>query len=161
MHLPYPSRKSSNPTPFLPRGSSTASLTRGFSLPRRYRNQAVAIAALFVIALVWLLTSGGGSRKGHGGPAGMANHEPSGKPPAVLVTVLDEARFGARYTGLLKENRKLYAEKHGTSERRMHEVTELTRSLAQATRHSSPRSATMTSRARLRPGPRSSRCATP
>lgn len=43
----------------------------------------------------------------------MANHVPSGRPPAVIVTVLDEERFGARYTDLLKENRRLYAEKHG------------------------------------------------
>jgi hypothetical protein len=43
----------------------------------------------------------------------MANHVPSGKPPAVIVTVLDEGRFGARYTDLVKENRRLYAEKHG------------------------------------------------
>lgn len=43
----------------------------------------------------------------------MANHVPSGKPPAVIVTVLDEGRFGARYTELVKENRRLYAEKHG------------------------------------------------
>lgn len=46
----------------------------------------------------------------------MANHVPSGKPPAVIVTVLDEERYGARYTELLKENRKLYAEKHGASQ---------------------------------------------
>lgn len=43
----------------------------------------------------------------------MANHVPSGKPPAVIVTVLDEGRFGARYMELVKENRRLYAEKHG------------------------------------------------
>lgn len=42
-----------------------------------------------------------------------ANHVPAGKPPAVIVTVLDEKRFGAKYTELLKENRRLYAEKHG------------------------------------------------
>lgn len=42
-------------------------------------------------------------------------HVPSGKPPAVIVTVFDEGRFGSRYTELVKENRKLYADKHGTS----------------------------------------------
>lgn len=115
MHLPYPSRKPSNPTPFLPRGSKTSGLfPRGFTLPRRYRNQAVAIAGLFVIALIWLLARGGGSRASRGGSVGTANHVPSGRPPAVIVTVLDEGRFGAKYTELVKENRKLYAEKHGT-----------------------------------------------
>lgn len=45
---------------------------------------------------------------------GMANHVPAGKPPTVVVTVVDEGRFGARYTELVKENRRLYANKHGT-----------------------------------------------
>lgn len=44
----------------------------------------------------------------------MANHVPSGRPPAVIVTVLDEGRFGPKYMELIKENRKLYAEKYGT-----------------------------------------------
>lgn len=43
----------------------------------------------------------------------MANHVPMGKPPAVVVTVLDETKFGTKYTELLVENRKHYAEKHG------------------------------------------------
>ena len=30
------------------------------------------------------------------------------------MTVLDEERFGSKYTELLKENRRLYADKHGT-----------------------------------------------
>jgi hypothetical protein len=47
----------------------------------------------------------------------MANHVPAGKPPTVVVTVIDPARFGTRYTELVKENRKLYADKHGTSPR--------------------------------------------
>lgn len=47
----------------------------------------------------------------------MANHVPAGKPPTVIVTVIDPARFGTRYTELVKENRKLYADKHGTSPR--------------------------------------------
>lgn len=46
---------------------------------------------------------------------GMANHIPAGTPPAVLVTVLDENKFGTRYMDLVKENRKLYADRHGTS----------------------------------------------
>lgn len=44
----------------------------------------------------------------------MANHVPAGRPPAVLVTVLDENKFGARYMELIKENRQLYAKRHGT-----------------------------------------------
>ncbi|CAN8103603.1 unnamed protein product [Discula destructiva] len=130
MHLPYPSprRKPSDPTPFLPAArssSSTSSSTNAFApirrrlaIPRRYRQHALAIGTLFAIALVWLLTrssSGASSRSSRrgGGPVGMANHVPAGTPPAVIVTVLDEKRFGAKYTELLKENRRLYAEKHG------------------------------------------------
>lgn len=114
MHLPYPKRKSSNAQPFLPRGSNPSRYGVGFSIPRRYRSQALAIAALVLIGLIWLLTRGGSSQSSaRGGSSGMANHVPSGKPPAVIVTVLDEGRFGARYTELIKENRRLYAEKHG------------------------------------------------
>lgn len=114
MHLPYPKRKSSNAQPFLPRGSNPSRYGVGFSIPRRYRSQAFAIAALVLIGLIWLLTRGGSSQNSsRGGSSGMANHVPSGKPPAVIVTVLDEGRFGARYTELVKENRRLYAEKHG------------------------------------------------
>lgn len=66
------------------------------------------------IGFIWLLTRGGSSQHStRGGSTGMANHVPSGKPPAVVVTVLDEGRFGVRYTDLIKENRRLYAEKHG------------------------------------------------
>lgn len=69
-----------------------------------------------LVGLIWLLTRGGSSQyRTRGGSSGMANHVPSGKPPAVIVTVLDEGRFGARYTELVKENRRLYAEKHGMS----------------------------------------------
>lgn len=114
MHLPYPKRKSSNAQPFLPRGSNPSRYGVGFSIPRRYRSQALAVAALVFIGLIWLLTRGGSSQhSSRGGSAGMANHVPSGKPPAVIVTVLDEGRFGSRYTELVKENRRLYAEKHG------------------------------------------------
>lgn len=117
MHLPYPSRKSSNPAPFIPaRSSTTTSFSRRFALPRRYRQHALAIGAFLLIALIWLLTrsGGNGATARRGGAVGMANHVPAGKPPAVLVTVLDEKKFGAKYVELVKENRKLYAERHGT-----------------------------------------------
>lgn len=117
MHLPYPSarRKTSNPSPLLPASSAIAPFSRRFALPRRYRHPALAIGTFVTIALLWLLLHGSSSRSGArtGGPVGMANHLPTGNPPAVIVTVLDEARFGAKYTELLKENRRLYAEKHG------------------------------------------------
>lgn len=127
MHLPYPKRKSSNPAPFLPRGTgsaySTPSLSphvRGFSIPRRYRQQAAAAAALVLLVLVWIFARGAGggssqeSRGGAGAGRVVAEHVPSGKPPTVVVTVLDAARFGDKYTALVKENRRLYADKHGT-----------------------------------------------
>ncbi|KAL1855801.1 putative alpha-1,6-mannosyltransferase mnn11 [Diaporthe australafricana] len=114
MHLPYPKRKSSNAQPFLPRGSNPSRYGVGFSIPRRYRSQAFAAAALVLIGLIWLLTRGGSSQNGgRSGSIGMTSHVPAGKPPAVIVTVVDEKRFGARYTELVKENRKLYAAKHG------------------------------------------------
>ncbi|KUI73755.1 putative alpha-1,2-galactosyltransferase C8D2.17 [Cytospora mali] len=120
MHLPYPKRKSSNAPPFLPRGTGTGSSSysfgRGFSIPRRYRQQGLAVAALVLIGLIWLLTRGGGgsySSRAGGGRSGMANHFPAGKPPTVIVTVVDEGRFGTKYTELVKENRKLYADRHG------------------------------------------------
>ncbi|KAF3765844.1 family 34 glycosyltransferase [Cryphonectria parasitica EP155] len=114
MHLPYPARKDSNPAPFQPRSSSSRlQSVRRLALPRRYRQHAVAIAVFVLIALVWLVTRGSSSTPAAGGPLGLANHVPSGRPPAVIVTVLDERRFGSKYTELLKENRKLYAERHG------------------------------------------------
>ncbi|KAJ4414290.1 putative alpha-1,6-mannosyltransferase mnn11 [Gnomoniopsis sp. IMI 355080] len=116
MHLPYPPRKSSNPAPFIPARASSAPFSRRFALPRRYRQHALAIGTCFMIALIWLLTRGGGGSSAsvhRGGTLGMANHVPAGRPPAVLVTVLDEHKFGAKYMELVKENRKLYADRHG------------------------------------------------
>lgn len=81
------------------------------------------MAALTLLALVWLLARGGsssssssglGSQHGRGGRGrGMASHVPAGTPPTVIVTVLDTVRFGAKYMDLVKENRRLYADKHG------------------------------------------------
>lgn len=114
MHLPYPPRKSSNPAPFIARGSRTPNFSGRLALPRRYRGRAAAIAVIFIVAVVWLLTRGGSLSHAHkGGRPGMANHVPSGKPPVVIVTALDEETFGTKYADLLKENRKLYAERHG------------------------------------------------
>lgn len=121
MHLPYPKRRSSDAPLFLPRGTgsySSSSFGRGFLIPRRYRQQVFAIAGLALIALIWLLSRGGGSYNGRGGGgSGLGSHSPAGKPPTVLVTVIDPVRFGVKYTELVKENRKLYATKHGMSPR--------------------------------------------
>ncbi|PSR90507.1 galactosyl transferase GMA12/MNN10 family-domain-containing protein [Coniella lustricola] len=117
MHLPYPARKDSNPALFQPRSSNSRGsgmpFSKGLTLPRRYRQHGIVLIVFVLVALVWILTHGSGSGSRHGGPVGTANHVPSGTPPAVIVTVLDENRFGAKYTALLKENRKLYAEKYG------------------------------------------------
>lgn len=43
----------------------------------------------------------------------MKEYVPSGNPPAVLVTVLDESHYNREYLEEIKENRIQYAAKHG------------------------------------------------
>jgi mannan polymerase II complex MNN11 subunit len=101
MHYAYPPRKDSAPPRFVP-----ARQTRFLNL-RRSRAKLFAIAGLFFIALLYLLTRGGGSRHS-------TRHTPSGKPPVVIVTVIDEEdHYGAQYLESVRENRIQYAEKHG------------------------------------------------
>ncbi len=101
MHFAYPPRKSSNPPPFVPRSSRLSTLRRGrWKLP--------ALVALAVVGIIILL-----SRQGHSKQGVPARHAPSGKPPAVIVTVLDENSYKKDFLDMVRENRENYAEKHG------------------------------------------------
>ncbi|KAL2021540.1 hypothetical protein VTK56DRAFT_7039 [Thermocarpiscus australiensis] len=101
MHFAYPPRKTSNPPPYLPRSSRLPGL-------RRTRLKLISLAGLAFLAFIYLVARRDGGR--HGAPA---RHAPSGNPPVVLVTVLDQAKHSRAYLETVKENRIQYAEKHG------------------------------------------------
>jgi mannan polymerase II complex MNN11 subunit len=104
MHFAYPPRKSSTPPKFVPRSSTRIPILR------RSRAKLIAVAGLAFIALIYLLTRTGGRRHG------LARHPPSGKPPVVIVTVIDESHnYPPEYLESVRENRIQYAEKHGTT----------------------------------------------
>lgn len=113
MHYAYPPRKSSNPAPYLPRKS------RGGLPPaiRRIRPKTIALIGLAFLAFIYLIAGRENSRKS----VSVAQHVPSGNPPAVIVTVFDTGKFGSPYVEIVKENRKAYAEKHGASYLRVYE----------------------------------------
>jgi mannan polymerase II complex MNN11 subunit len=52
-----------------------------------------------------------------GGPDPYHEHEPTGNPPVVIVTVVDPSKFSGSYIKSIKENREQYARKHGTEKR--------------------------------------------
>lgn len=106
MHFAYPPRKSSNPPPFVPRSSSS----RLPALPvlRRGRLKAIALGVIAIVVVVFLCTRP--SRRSYAPPA---PHKPSGNPPAVLVTVLDQTEASPNFIAQVKENREAYAQKHG------------------------------------------------
>ena len=85
-------------------------------LPRVPRNKRTGAAILLVLMVFgWLMFARGGRRQpiqpSH--PKGVADHVPSGKPPVVIVTVLDTSDHPKMYIDSVKENRKRYAELHG------------------------------------------------
>lgn len=147
MHFAYPPRKSSNPQPYLPRGAS--------KLPtlRRSRLKVIALVGLAFFALIWLITRAGGSR-------GVSRRQPTGNPPAVIVTVIDEKKYSKGYIQNIKENRIQYAEKHGLSNPRIslwrrsysRENMELIGNFKQVTKLSSPALRTTTSKKHPHPG---------
>ncbi|KAI0601893.1 galactosyl transferase GMA12/MNN10 family-domain-containing protein [Biscogniauxia sp. FL1348] len=98
MHYAYPSRKSSNPPPYLPRSSRFPKL-------RRSHLRTVALLGLAIVALIWLFSGGS---KHHG-----SSRTISGKPRAVVVTVFSDATDNTAYMKNIRENRLQYAEKHG------------------------------------------------
>lgn len=99
MHFAYPSRKRSNPPPFRPRTSKLPHLRR-----TRLRTLFLVLGAL---VLVLYVLSGSGKH------APYREHVPSGSPPVVIVTVLDPTTYHAGYLNTVRENRELYARKHG------------------------------------------------
>jgi mannan polymerase II complex MNN11 subunit len=101
MHFAYLPRKNSNPPPFVARSSKIPSL-------RRARLKTVAIACLVFIAIIYLFVRSTGR---HTTPTKTA---PSGKPPVVIVTVLEEGKLSKGYIDNIRENRVQYAEKHGS-----------------------------------------------
>ncbi len=105
MHFAYPPRKSSNPTAYIPRSTKLPAL-------RKNRLKYLAIGALTFFLVLFLFTRTS-HRNGH-----PQSHTPSGNPPVVIVTVLDEQKFDKQYLEKIKENRILYAQKHGTSQTR-------------------------------------------
>jgi len=75
---------------------------------RRSRVQAIAITIIAVGAILFLV-----SRLFGGGES-----IPSGTPPVVIVTVVDESSYSKEYIKNIKENRIEYARKHGRIIRR-------------------------------------------
>jgi mannan polymerase II complex MNN11 subunit len=61
------------------------------------------VGSLVVGSIIWLL-----SRLFGGG-----NSIPSGTPPVVIVTVVDESNYSKEYIKMIKDNRIEYAKKHG------------------------------------------------
>jgi len=106
MHFAYPPRKSSNPPPFRPRSTKLAIPP----LLRRSRLKTLALIGLGVIGFIFLLSS----LFGGGGSSGSSEARiPSGQPPVVIVTVLDQGLFSESYYQNIKDNRIQYAKKHG------------------------------------------------
>ncbi|KAK1596126.1 galactosyl transferase GMA12/MNN10 family protein [Colletotrichum navitas] len=99
MHFAYPPRKSSNPPPFRPRTSRIPPLVR------RSRLKVIAAVALMFLGFIYLLA---GFLRSPSGP-----HLPSGEPPVVIVTVLDEDNYSKSYLSGIRDNRKQYAQLHG------------------------------------------------
>ncbi|EFW98829.1 alpha-mannosyltransferase [Grosmannia clavigera kw1407] len=136
MHFAYPPRKNSNAPAFPPRSSRLPVL-------RRSRTRVLASLGLFVIAVLMLLTRShhqsnpwmtlhneakndpnSGSTKSNVAAVAAAgvttnsfatfNYASSGKAPTVvIVTVFDETNFHRAYLDTVRDNRKLYAERHG------------------------------------------------
>ncbi|KAH7319656.1 glycosyltransferase family 34 protein [Stachybotrys elegans] len=99
MHYAYPPRKSSNPPPFRPRSSKSPLL-------RRNRLKTIVGVLAGFVVLLYLLTRSGK-------PAPYQEYVPSGNPPVVIVTVVDSTKFNNVYLGTIKQNRELYAARHG------------------------------------------------
>lgn len=167
MHFALPPRKTSQPPPYLSRASRLPGL-------RRSRLKLIALAGLAFLTLLYLATRPSSSS----GNASPTKRAPRGTPPVVLVTVLDQSKYSGAYLEMVRENRIKYAEKHGTfiispkptthSQPRTHTHTHTRAHIlttghatgAQATKHSSPKSATTTYTGRPSPGRPSWPCAT-
>ncbi|KAK3946408.1 glycosyltransferase family 34 protein [Diplogelasinospora grovesii] len=120
MHFAYPPRKTSNPPHYLPRSKKSSSPSSSLNgllggLQRRQGLKKIALVGLAVITFFYLISSwtSGGSKRGYAGRP-YNPKKPSGKPPAVLVTVFDkDKKYSKAYIDTVKENRVQYAAKHG------------------------------------------------
>ncbi|KAM5350477.1 hypothetical protein ACJ41O_006982 [Fusarium nematophilum] len=99
MHFAYPPRKNSNPPPFRPRSAQIPML-------RRRRLRTILLFLLAGVGCMWLLIRAKG-------PTPYREHVPSGNPPVVVLTVLDNRQYGSTYLQSIQDNRELYAAKHG------------------------------------------------
>ncbi|RSL97670.1 hypothetical protein BHE90_002102 [Fusarium euwallaceae] len=100
MHFAYPPRKNSNPPPFRPRATQLPSFLR------RPRRRTLVLLLLGAIGCLWLLF---GSR----GETQYREHVPSGNPPVVILTVLDNRQYSSAYLKSIQNNREQYAARHG------------------------------------------------
>lgn len=122
MHLPYPARKDSNAARYKPARPPSAS--SGYIPPilRRIRLRGGLIIAVVTFACFYLFFSisrastASRSIKRSGAQHPITTHDPTGNPPAVLVTVMDSGLHSNSYLQNLKENRLTYAKKHGMFE---------------------------------------------
>ncbi|KAI9735725.1 MAG: hypothetical protein M1818_006333 [Claussenomyces sp. TS43310] len=90
-----PPRKRSHPPPFSARSSR-------LPLLRRFRLKSIALWALLITAMVFLFSR---LRGGH-------DRMVSGKPPVVIVTVLEPEAYSSQYLDNIMDNRNEYAAKH-------------------------------------------------
>ena len=73
----------------------------------------MALVGLAIVGLIWILS--GKSKTTTAAYKDARN--PSGTPPVVIVTVLEENGYGQDYIQSLKENRERYAKLHGMATR--------------------------------------------
>lgn len=99
MHFAYPPRKDSNPPPFRPRTSKVPLLR-----PSRIRT--ILLLVLTIVGFLWFLS---GPRE----EPPYREHVPSGKPPVVILTVVDPTKYSNEYLKTITDNREQYAAKHG------------------------------------------------
>ncbi|KAF4976164.1 hypothetical protein FZEAL_7142 [Fusarium zealandicum] len=99
MHFAYPPRKNSDPPPFRPRSAK-------LPFPRRNRKRVFTLLFLAVVGILWILLRSTGQTPYH-------EHVPTGKPPVVILTVLDNRQYSTAYLDSIRENREQYAARHG------------------------------------------------
>ncbi|KAK7429051.1 putative alpha-1,6-mannosyltransferase mnn11 [Neonectria magnoliae] len=99
MHFAYPPRKNSNPPPFRPRSSK-------LPLLRPSRLRTIFLLVVAIAGVFWFFS---GPKK----DAPYREHVPSGKPPVVILTVIDPTKYSDSYLKTVRENREQYAKRHG------------------------------------------------
>ncbi|KAI1033300.1 hypothetical protein LB503_008670 [Fusarium chuoi] len=100
MHFAYPPRKNSNPPPFKQRSSQIPPILR------RIRKRTAVLLLLGAIGFIFFLF-------GLKGETPYREHVPSGSPPVVVVTVLDNTQYNDAYLESIRHNREQYASRNG------------------------------------------------